>query len=323
MYYTIPVMLPLLVTDHANIRYLTGIDMSAGAVLWRKTGATLFADDRYIERARAASRGMTVRHIDELPGVMRRIRRCGFEAEHVTVARRDAWKKQFPRTRFIPRNGVIEQRRRQKRPEELRALRRAERITVELLQRVPAALRARPTERELAWKLHCWAHERGADGLAFDPIVAFGAHTSCPHHHPTDRRLHRGDLVQIDIGARFRGYCADRSAVYFTGEPTESQKRAHAALMEALAAAKAAAKAGSTNRALDRLARRILKRHGFSEEFCHALGHGVGLEVHEGVTLSVKAPLTKLLRGEVLAIEPGLYFPGTFGMRLEEMIYVQ
>lgn len=202
-------------------------------------------------------------------------------------------------------------------------MRRAERITEALLQRVPAALRARSTERELAWKLQCWARGLGADALAFDPIVAFGAHTSRPHHHPTDRRLRGGDLVQIDVGARFRGYCADRSAVYFTGEPTEEQAKAHAALTEALAAAKAAAKAGNTNRALDRLARRVLRRHGFDKEFCHALGHGVGLEVHEGITLSAKAPLARMLRHEVLAIEPGLYFPGKFGMRLEEMVYVR
>lgn len=316
-------MLPFLVTNPANIRYLTGIDMSAGVILLRKTGATLFADDRYIERARSVCRGMAVRHIGELPGVLHGIRRCGFEAEHVTVARRDAWKKKFPRTHLVPCDDVIERRRRRKRPEELRALRRAERITEELLRRVPAVLRARPTERELAWKLQCWARERGADAIAFDPIVAFGKHTSRPHHHPTDRRLRKGDLVQIDVGARYGGYCADRSAVYFTGEPTEAQAKAHAALTEALAAAKAAAKTGALNRALDRLARRVLKRHGFSGEFCHALGHGVGLSVHEGTTLSAKAPLTKLLRNEVITIEPGLYFPGKFGMRLEEMVYVQ
>lgn len=316
-------MLPLLVTDRTNIRYLAGIDMSAGVILLRKTGATLFADDRYIERARSVCRGMAVRHIGELPGVLHGIRRCGFEAEHVTVARREAWKKKFPRTRLVPCNDVIERRRRRKRPEEIRALRRAGRITEDLLRQIPAALRARPTERELAWKLQCWARERGADAIAFDPIVAFGKHTSRPHHHPADRRLQRGDLVQIDVGARYGGYCADRSEVYFTGVPTAEQSKAHAALKEALAAAKAAAKAGALNRALDRLARRVLRRHGFEEEFCHALGHGVGLSVHEGITLSSKAPLTKLLRGEVIAIEPGLYFSGKFGMRLEEMVYVQ
>lgn len=297
--------------------------MSAGSVLLRKESTTLFVDDRYIERARDACRGVRVRHVRELSDVLGRIRRCGFEEVHVTVATYNSWKKKFPRTRFVPCKDVIEKVRRQKRPEELRALRHAERITEAMLRRVPLALRRTITERELAWKLQLWAHDLGADGLAFDPIVAFGAHTSRPHHHPTGSRLRKGDIVQIDVGAKFQGYCADRSAVYFTAEPTTEQGKVLAALRETLQVTKKEVQCGVSNRALDRCARRILKRHGFDEEFCHALGHGVGLEVHEGVTLSLKAPLAKLLQNEVVTLEPGLYFPGKFGMRLEEMVYVR
>ncbi len=318
-----PIRPPLLVTDLVNIRYLTGIPLSAGSVLVRQTRSMLFVDDRYLEHAGYGRRGMRVRHIRELPHVLGRIRRCGFEVEHVTVAQHDSWKKKFPRTRLVPCKDVIEYLRRQQRPDELSSLRRAEHITEELLRRIPVALRARPTERGLAWKLRLWAHEGGADSLAFEPIVAFGSHTSRPHHYPTERRLRGGDLVQVDVGAKYRGYCADRSAVYFTGEPTDAQRKVHTALQEALNVTKAAVRVGVTNRALDRLARRVLRRHGFEREFCHALGHGVGLDIHEGVTLSEKAPLTKLLHGEVIAIEPGLYFPGKFGMRLEEMVYVR
>lgn len=313
---------PLLVTSLINVQYLTGITISAGVLLQEKCRTTLFVDDRYIERARDACRGMRVRHIRELSDIMRSIRRCGFEADHVTVHQRDAWKKRFPKTRFVPRTGVIEHVRRQKRPEELRALRRAERITEELLRRVPRVLRGGVSEEELAWKLQLWAHDAGADGLSFDPIVAFGTNTSRPHHWPGSRRLQKGDIVQIDVGAKFQGYCADRSAVYFTAEPTTEQGRVFAALQEALTMTKKEVRSGVTNRSLDRLARRILKRHGFNKEFCHALGHGVGLEVHEGVTLSIKAPLARLLLNEVITLEPGLYSPGKFGMRLEEMVYV-
>ena len=289
----------------------------------RSARKTLFVDDRYRECANDACRGMTVRHVRELSDVLGQVRRCGFEAGHVTVAQCRSWKKRFPKTRFVPREGVIEHVRRQKRPGEIRMLRRAERITEEMLRRVSPTLRRGMTERELAWKLQVWAHNLGADGLAFDPIVAFGSHTSRPHHHPTSRALRKGDLVQIDVGARFRGYCADRSAVYFTGEPTTEQGRVLAAVQETLKTTKDAVRSGVTNRALDRLARRRLRRHGFDEEFCHALGHGVGLDVHEGITLSSKAPLTTLLRNEVITLEPGLYFPGKFGMRLEEMVYVR
>lgn len=315
----------LLVTDQKNIQYLTGMDISSGVVLLQKREEknALFVDDRYMERAQAACRGMIVRHVREFPDIMRKIRRCGFEAGHVTVAEENSWKKRFPQTTFIPREGIIERMRRQKRPEELRVLRRAERITEDLLRRVPPSLRGGVSERELAWKLQAWAHDLGADSLAFDPIVAFGEHTSRPHHYPTSRCFRKGDLVQIDVGAAFQGYCADRSAVYFTGAPTEAQRKAHAALREALTVTRKAVRSGMFNRSLDRLARSVLERHGFTEEFCHALGHGVGLDVHEGVMLSRKAPRTKLLQNEVITLEPGLYFPGKFGMRLEEMVYVR
>src|SRR3989344_3754441 len=138
----------LLVTDRTNVRYLTGIDISSGLILLKNTGGTLFVDDRYIECVNDAWSGMTVRHVRELADVLRRVRRCGFEVEHVTVARREAWRKNFPQTLFVPCKDVIECRRRRKRPDELRALRRAGRITEELLRRIPAALRARPTGRE-------------------------------------------------------------------------------------------------------------------------------------------------------------------------------
>lgn len=312
-----------LVTNRTNVRYLTEIDISDGLVLIRRASKTLFVDDRYLERTCDACRGMRVRHIRDVTGVMQRVRRCGFEAGHVTVAQQDAWKKKFPRTRLVPCKDVIEYLRRQKRPDELRALRRAERITEEMLCRVSPTLRGSISERELAWKLQVWAHDLGADSLAFDPIVAFGANTSQPHHHPTSSRLRKGDIVQIDVGARFQGYCADRSAVYFTREPTAEQGRVFTALQETLKVTKVAVRSGATNRALDRCARRVLQHYGFDKEFCHALGHGVGLDIHEGITLSSKAPLTKLLRNEVIAIEPGLYFPGKFGMRLEEMVVVQ
>jgi Xaa-Pro aminopeptidase len=168
-----------------------------------------------------------------------------------------------------------------------------------------------------------WALELGADGLAFDPIVAFGTHTSSPHHHPTSRALQKGHLVQIDVGAKVKGYCGDMSEVYFTAKPTALQKKVYDTLTEAKNKAMRSVKAGVTTHALDRIARDVLKRDGFDAYFTHALGHGVGLDIHEGVTLSQKAPAQTLLAGEVITIEPGVYFDGKWGMRVEDMIVVQ
>ncbi|MDD5624069.1 MAG: Xaa-Pro peptidase family protein [Candidatus Peribacteraceae bacterium] len=312
-----------LVTDLTNIRYLTGVELSSGALLVTPSALTLFVDGRYREAAEQhRRRGVVVRSIDRFPVALARAHLCAFEAEGVSVARLKMWKRKYKNTKFVHSQGVVQEFRRAKDPGEVRAFQEAQRITSQLLKRIPSILRPGLTERELAWKLQTWAHALAADHLAFDPIVAFGAHASHPHHHPTPRSLRKGDLVQIDVGARFSGYCADQSAVFFTAEPTELQARVLAAVREAKEAAERAVCVGASTHELDRIARSVLKRHGWEKYFPHSLGHGVGLEIHEGVTLSTKRPEEKLLRNEIITIEPGVYLPGKFGIRLEEEIVV-
>ncbi len=313
----------LLVTNLTNIRYLTGLPVSAGVLLVAQRKMTLFVDARYHEMASRAYPGIKVRDVSGLEKAMAGVGECAYEADTVTVLRKAGWKKRFKNTKFVQSIGIIEEFRRTKDEEEERCLRRAHRITRELLRRVPAVIRRPLTEQQLARKLAIWALELGADGLSFEPIVAFGSHTACPHHRPTTRLLKKGHLVQIDVGALVGGYCADMSQVYFTAPPTLVQKNVYATLLEAMNAAMRAAKAGASPRALDRIARDVLKREDIEEYFTHALGHGVGLDVHEGPTLSSKAKDMSLVKGEVLAVEPGVYFPGKFGMRLEDMVYVR
>lgn len=312
-----------LVSNLANIRYLTGLDVSTGLLLVTPRAFTLFLDSRYLEMGQTqAYPDVRIAERDQWEIYMRKIVRCGFESDDVTISRLSLWKRKLLNTKFVQSAGVVEEFRRRKDVKELSLLRRAERITEELLRRVPSRLRIGVTEREVATDLRRWAEELGADGLSFDPIVAFGTHTSRPHHHPTVRKLKKGHLVQIDVGARFRGYCADRSAVYFTAPPTPLQKKVLTALEEAKHAAKKAVRVGASTHTIDRVARDILRSVSLDIYFTHSLGHGVGLEIHEGVTLSQKAPEHRLLRGEVITIEPGVYIPGKFGMRLEDMVFV-
>lgn len=314
----------LLLTNLTNIRYLTGMSFSTAFLLVLPRSYILFVDDRYAEMAAGGvRRGILVRPILQLEPALKKLRRCGFEQEDVTVGRLLRWKRRFPSTKFVRVGSILEEFRRQKDPEELRAIRRAQHITEEMLRRVPAALRARPTERMLAWKLRSWAQELGAEDMSFDPIVGFGTHTSRPHHQPTSRRLQRGHIVQIDVGAVYGGYCADLSRVYFTAKPTAQQERAYRAVLEAKNAAIGKVRAGVTPQELDAAARAVLRKYGMEEAFTHALGHGVGLDVHEGPTLSSHPAGRKLLRGEVVTIEPGVYFPGKFGIRLEDMVIVE
>lgn len=314
----------MLVSSLVNVRYLTGLSLSSGVVLVMPRSYFLFTDARYSETAVARARpGVIVRDLSMLDRFMSKVDECGFEEDHVTVARLTRWRKRFSETTLVRIGGVIETFRRQKDSEELKMLHRAEAITQELLRRVPSALRSTTTERGLAWKLRSWAQELGAEGMSFDPIVAFGTHTSRPHHQPTMRYLQRGHIVQVDVGAMYQGYCGDLSRVYFTSTPSRAMQKAYDAVSRARDAAVKQVRAGVTTHELDALARGILAEVDMEDSFCHALGHGVGLEVHEGVTISSRGVKEKLLAGEVVTIEPGVYFPGKFGIRLEDMVVVE
>lgn len=312
-----------MVTDLTNVRYLSGIPVSAGCLFVNGRRTILFVDSRYRESAQKNVYGnVTVKDPKEIPDILAEHKECGFEAQHVSVLRHQLWKGKYKKTKFVPREDVVEFFRRSKDDQELVAMRKAERITRELLRRVPGVLRHPLTELDLSRKLQIWALELGADGMAFETIVAFGPHTSVPHHRPTSRMLKKGQLVQIDLGAKVKGYCADAAEVFFTTRPTELQERVYGALVDAQKAALKLIKPGVLNRNLDRAARAVLDEEGLDPYFTHALGHGVGLDVHEGVTISSKAPEQKLLKNEVITVEPGVYFEGKFGMRVERMVAV-
>ena len=267
--------------------------------------------------------GIAVRDSADLPMIMKKIRACAFESQDITISQLAIWKRKMKSTKFIQSSEAVEYFRRAKSSEELRLIRKSERITIELLRRIPSVLKPGISERALAWKIEMWARELGAEAMSFDPIVAFGTHTSRPHHQPTTKKLTKGMIVQIDIGVKYRGYCSDRSVVFFTGPIPQDQERAYKAVREAKATAKKAAKRGVSVRKLDRIAREVLKKYDLEEFFTHSLGHGVGLDIHEGVSLSVRAPNEKLQKGEVITIEPGVYFPAKFGIRLEDMVIVK
>lgn len=308
-----------LVSSKTNIQYLTKLDISSGIILITARSLTLFTDGRYLEMAeKKTPSSVNVKDGEEAESVMKKVKECGFESEHVTVDQLRKWKRKFKNTKFVRRKGVVEHFRRQKDAQELKCFKRAQKITREMMRRMPSILKRNITEKEVAWKLEQWARELGAEGLAFDPIVAFGTNSSSPHHKATNRKLKKGHIVQIDVGAQYKGYCADQSAVFFTAKPTREQKRVYQALLKAQTAAIDVVKPGITNHKLDSVARDILKEEGIEKYFTHALGHGVGLDIHEGISISQKAPKEQLLKNEIITIEPGVYFPGKWGMRVEE-----
>jgi Xaa-Pro aminopeptidase len=312
-----------LVTDLTNIKYLSGVSMSAGCMLITPRKFVLFADGRYTEAAtKTAYQFVVVKPAETLAKSISSYETCGCESKAVTLAQFGMWKRKFKNTKFVQKEGIIEEFRRSKAPDELRKFRRAQKITQEMIRRVPRALKEGESEKAIAEKLRSWALGYGAEDLSFEPIVAFGTHSSMGHHRASGRTLRKGNVVQIDIGAKYQGYCADQSAVFFTASPTKKQERAYKAVEEAKSAAIALVRPGVSTHELDEAARKVLRSYGLENAFTHALGHGVGLNVHEGVTLSKRAPEEILLKGEIITIEPGVYFPGQFGIRLEEEVVV-
>jgi len=312
-----------LITNPVHLRYITGFDVEYGMLLVSKSGFQLYTSLAFLNDTAAIERaGISVFDTSGFLKRMKRVQVCGFESDHVTMERYSRWKKQFPKIKFVPITGIIEQFRRRKNTQELKHIQQAWMITKATLAHVPNLLKIGMTEKQLAHLLFNDIIKLGADGLAFDSIVAFGSNTSHPHHRPSDRKLKQNDSIQIDIGAKLNGYCSDGSDVFFVGNVPAKWKDLKHVLDDALQSAKKQAKIGTSTRALDEVARSILRKAKVEDAFCHALGHGLGLEIHEGVTLSQKAPDQKLLNNEVLAIEPGIYFPGKFGMRVEETIFV-
>lgn len=312
----------LLVSNLTNLQYVTGLHMSAGLLLVTKSSAVLFVDGRYTEYAKKHAKGIKIIDFLKIENELKKIKTCAFEADEVTVAKLNRWKKRFKNTKFIQSSDLVEGLRREKSPQEISYFKKAQRLTRALFPKIEKVLKPGITEKALAFQITSWAEEMGADGLSFDPIVAFAKHTSSPHHHPTSQKLKRGDIVQIDIGVRVKGYCADQSRIFFTGAPTQLQLAVLDAVTEAKEACTKAIKVGVSNRKVDELARSVLKKYGFDEYFIHSLGHGVGLDIHEGVNLSMRAPETKLLKNEIVTIEPGVYIPGKFGIRLEDEVIV-
>lgn len=316
----------LLITNLINIRYVTTMDMSFGYLLITKNRATLFCDDRYFETARTTlPRDICITHVRDFPDEFRSLRRCGIESS-LTLSQHNRLKRTFRSVRLVPTEGIIERCRREKSPYELACIKRACALTKRILKRIPSWLIEGMTETALARRIRDEAEAEGADCMAFDTIVAFGTNTAFPHHHPTDRHLRNGDIVQIDLGVKVGGYCSDYSRVFFTGRMTREQRRAMKALRYTLRSCKQMISIGRSAASIDVYARKALKKIGYDTEFCHALGHGVGLEIHEGIVLSKHAKKTSenvLLKNEVITLEPGLYFPGAWGMRIEDTILIR
>lgn len=212
-----------------------------------------------------------------------------------------------------------------KQPHELELLKRAIAITDETFASICQWMQPGMTEKEIEWEILRQMVARGADGPSFEPIVASGPNGSMPHAVPGQRRIQSGELITLDMGARYKGYCADMTRTVCLGEPTEVRMReVYDAVLNAMKMCEAGLRAGMSGPAADALARNTLEMVNLSQYFVHSTGHGVGLEVHEGPTLSRRAPEdVMLLAGCIVTVEPGVYIPEWSGVRIEDCVLVK
>lgn len=315
----------LWVSDPANVRALSGFSSGKdGKVLVTADGgATLYTDARYTVQAQEESRlpQVIARPPETYQDAAARVKgqRVGFEAEHLTVAGLEALREHWDAT-LVPTRGLVEGVRRVKSLEEVQAIRAAQAVADRVFGEVRPLIRSGVRELDVALALETGLRRAGAD-VAFDVIVASGPRGAMPHGVASERVIEEGDLVTVDFGARVQGYHSDMTRTVAVGQPSAELRRIYRAVLEAEEAAAAAIRPGAKAGDLDALARGILERHGLSEAFAHSLGHGVGLNVHEGPSLRAGSE-DVLEPGMVVTVEPGVYLPGVGGVRIEDLVLV-
>jgi Xaa-Pro aminopeptidase len=320
----------LWITGLVNIRYLTGFTGSYAQLLISPAASYFFTDGRYQEQVQSEVENCEI-HIfknQTWPEVFaEQIGKCGwkkigFEAKHLTVE--SLHKQRTTLDESLKWQAVgpwVEELRLVKDASEVDALQRSSQAVDHVFENLLPEFREGITENEVFRRLMNLLWEFGAAGPSFDPIVLFGPRSSLPHGKPGNTPLRKGDWVLLDFGALLDGYCSDCTRTFVFGEPTADQRKHHDLVMEAYQAGADAARPGASCKEVDSAARRVLAKAGMEEAFIHGLGHGVGLEIHEGPRLA--QPSTEVLQeGNVVTIEPGIYLPGWGGIRLENAMVV-
>jgi Xaa-Pro aminopeptidase len=315
----------MLVTNLINVRYLTGFGGTNGACVCGADVRVFLTDFRYTERAEAEVEGWEVVTVadDWLGGIAERLAgRTGFEDDQVTVRLLERLRGKLPDgVELVAAGGTVEKLRRTKDESELKAIAAAAELADEVWRWSLERGLAGRSERDVARAAEARIRELGGDP-SFPAIVAAGPNGALPHADPGEREIGRGELVVFDMGAQLDGYCSDGTRTFATGEPGERAREVYEAVRGAQEAALQAVRAGIGGEELDRVARERIEAAGHGDRFGHGLGHGVGLEVHEGPRVSPRSE-DVLEPGEVVTIEPGVYLPGELGVRIEDLVVVE
>lgn len=321
-------LLAMLVTGRENCSYLSGFTGSAGSLLITADQAWLLTDFRYIEQATAQAPGFQIVKIktlvDGIKGCLdgRTVGRLGFEAHLVTYKQHQEWQKGLPSLEWVPTEGLVEQVRAVKSDEELAVISRAVQIADDAFSYILTRLKPGVTERQIAWELEVFMREHGAAKLAFDSIVASGPRGALPHARPSDAGIETGDLVVLDFGAVVDGYHSDMTRTVCLGKADARQREIYDLVLLAQQTGLRAVRPGRSGHDVDAEARNVIAQAGYGDQFGHGLGHGIGVEIHEGRPRLAPENLVLLEVGMVCSVEPGIYIPGWGGIRIEDLVVV-
>ena len=324
----------LLVTHLPDIRYLSGFTGSSAALGVTRRSARLFTDGRYRAQADAEVKGAQVEIVTGPPAVAAvqwlaaqpGTEFAGFDPAHTTVAELSRFRAELPsklrRTFLTPLAApLIEPLRMIKDEDELKLMAEAALIGCQLFEHILTVIRPGMAEIEIAAELEHQARLHGAEGMSFETIVASGERSALPHGKASTALLPRKGFVTLDFGIIREGYCSDMTRTICLGKPKAEERSAYEAVLEAQESGVAAVAAGITCGEVDDAARGVLRKAGMADAFSHSTGHGVGIEIHESPRVAA-GQKTRLQPGMVVTIEPGVYWPGKFGIRIEDMVAV-
>ena len=318
------------ITSYANRLYYSGFASSAGAVVITKTSAWLLIDFRYYEKAAKVVTACDVILLNNFADQVRAL--CGqtvkavyVETGQVCLDRFRAWKRSLPEYTFLDEDKIqkaILHQRSMKSSREIANMQAAQQITDETFSYILPRIQAGRTEREIMLDMEFFMRKNGSEGVAFDSIVVSGKNTSLPHGVPTDKVIETGDLVTMDFGAVCNGYRSDMTRTVAVGRIGQEEETVYQTVLAAQEAAFSCLKPGAICREVDRAARDLISRAGYDGRFGHGLGHSVGLEIHENPACNTSCE-TVLQSGTVMTVEPGIYLPDRFGVRIEDMVVIR
>ncbi len=320
----------LIVESIPNRFYITGFDSSDGFVYISNNRAVFLIDSRYVEKAQKTVKScevvLSVLPLDELKDLLLKdgVKTVYIETESVSLDVFKKYKDAFCNIVVSSEDKfdvILKDLRSVKSEKELSLIKKAQKLTDETFNYILNRISIGRTEKEIMLDMEFFMRKNGADAVAFDFIVVSGKNSSLPHGVPTDKKIEKGDFLTMDFGATVDGYRSDMTRTVAVGCVSDEQKKVYDIVFNAQQKAIDKIKSGMVCKDIDSIAREYISKNGYKENFGHGLGHSVGIEIHERPNFNTRCD-TVLKPGTVMTVEPGIYLPDKFGVRIEDMVYV-